>query len=80
MYTEEEAKTKWCPMVRVSDGVGYAAENRFCQAGECKHDYTATWHNCIASDCMMWRKEYLGRTENQDVFGKNGCCGLAGQM
>jgi hypothetical protein len=49
--TEEEAKMKWCPMVRYADcGANNAsAVNR-----------DGTWETniidrCIASDCMMWR-------------------------
>lgn len=42
--TEDEAKTKWCPMARVWSGGG-AAFNR-------KIDEHV---NCYGSGCMMWR-------------------------
>jgi hypothetical protein len=45
MLTEDEAKTKWCPMQRHSEqGVG-GAYNRPTSGG----------FGCIASDCMTWR-------------------------
>jgi hypothetical protein len=54
MMTEEEAKTKWCPAVRVyrrtsHDNVDYSETNR----GE--DTATPTAHNCIGSACMAWR-------------------------
>ncbi len=48
--TEEEAKTKWCPMTRVGHVAGMAI-NRHPD----KQDfYTET--RCVASKCMMWRE------------------------
>ena len=42
--TEDEAKTKWCPQIRVSvSGDGPVWTNR--EAPDC---------NCIASECMWW--------------------------
>jgi len=47
--TEEEAKTKWCPMVRESiSPVDDTSINR--DVGDCHY-------NCIASDCAMWVKD-----------------------
>jgi hypothetical protein len=40
--TEEEAKTKWCPMTRAGNAAG------------CNRSDATT--NCIGSDCMMWTK------------------------
>jgi hypothetical protein len=71
LMTEQEAKTKWCPMARVDvGGEGVAAVNRrevrTKQAGD-------TWaglnSNCIGSGCMVWC--------NGHASGK-GYCGLAG--
>lgn len=50
MTTEDEAKTKWCPLVRisfgrVSDGSALAAVNRAQDDGI----------SCLASACMSWR-------------------------
>ena len=45
---EEEARTKWCPMVRF-----YANREVLTKKGftDGRLDYDS---NCIASDCMMW--------------------------
>jgi len=88
MYTEEQAKTKWCcesrnrfcqagdyaAENRFCQAGDYAAENRFCQAGDYIHQKTASWQNCIASDCMKWRWAKLSHKGFQ-----MGYCGLAGR-
>lgn len=47
MLTEDEAKTKWCPMVRHDMDGGF---NRFHSDGTAPASAT-----CIGSACMMWR-------------------------
>ena len=76
--TVEEAKKKWCPMIRPilthdSDGNRYYTNNRLA---------LKELTNCIASDCMMWRWYGYGA----EVDGKydssypiEGCCGLGGR-
>ena len=67
--TEDEAKTKWCPVVRAAyvagDAHGIAAVNR-------NPDKTnnTTSVNCIASECMMWRWD-------EQQSSADGHCGLA---
>lgn len=62
--TEEEAKTKWCPMVRIN---GNAMDYILNRKASDRHSY------CIGSACMMWR-------ENVDYLpGPHGYCGLAGK-
>ena len=66
--TEDEAKTKWCPMARVVVGTiseSMAACNRSIQG--MPPDLEAQTR-CIASACMMWRPIDIGR---------GGYCGLA---
>jgi hypothetical protein len=46
--TENEAKTKWCPMARGVDLTLRGANPPMA-------------HKCIASDCMMFRKKDDGR-------------------
>lgn len=68
---EAEAKTKWCPFVRITwnDMHGELEFNR----SERLPDAT----RCIGSACMAWRRgRALG--ENPDPSG-NGFCGLAGK-
>lgn len=50
--TEQEAKTKWCPQVRASQGVGDA---NACNAGTSEGDRVPTYSRCVGSECMMWR-------------------------
>jgi hypothetical protein len=62
--TEEEARNKWCPFARVHtpDRTGSTAANR-------DFDGLRRGSQCIASDCMMWRKDSQS----------TGYCGLAGR-
>lgn len=76
--TEEEAKTKWCPIVRP---VNVSATARAVSG-------SAT---CIASACMAWRWAQPGIVSGLDLSGtaeevaarypdiqSDGYCGLAG--
>lgn len=77
--TEDEAKTKWCPMARVildysvqPDTQAVASANR----GEADEtDQIFTGSRCIGSGCMMWRSE-VGPASRR-ATGR-GFCGLAG--
>jgi len=90
MHTEQEARKKWCPQVRVSDGEHYAAENRFCQAGKVSSPEKSgvmlpednegfNWDRCIASECMMWRWTTVFTHGNTYSQHEQGFCGLAGK-
>ena len=94
MMTEQEAKKRWCPMVRFSTGVDDGnASNRWLNypsPAEC---------SCIASGCMMWRwseyqREWLGSVHpggqcfwdsqvglyfRETSEGTKGYCGLGGK-
>ena len=61
--TEEEAKKKWCPMVR------FHVVPESSQTVYSNRDGDNLSSRCIASDCMMWQC-YVG--------GKEGWCGLGG--
>ena len=66
MVTEDEARQKWCPMVRVQVHSVKGSINR---------DFYDDPHlstTCVASACMMWRE---GPTMVKPV---RGYCGLAG--
>ena len=76
--TEDEAKGKWCPMVRITTIIHNGeslmlSANRdmsFCvpvNSLELATDIT----KCIASACMMWRVDPRAET--------HGHCGLAGK-
>ena len=72
--TEEEAKTKWCPMARTSQGLGANGFNRIDEGKPSKDSF------CMASDCMMWREQLI-RIENTKSelirIEEHGYCGLA---
>ena len=59
--TEEEAKTRWCPM--------------YIQHGDSLNPKTLERGNCIASDCMLWRWDVPVKGHPQDT-DKYGHCGL----
>lgn len=75
--TEDEARKKWCPMVRTGLTAGMAVNHHVGsshdspQAGDV-HDET----RCIASDCMMWRQYKTAGCGPDDHA--SGYCGLAG--
>lgn len=76
--TEDEAKKKWCPFVRLCVK-GQSAGNRY-------GDENGTIENpsscrCIGSDCMAWRwadgmPSITGKPKNMC----EGYCGLAGKQ
>jgi hypothetical protein len=84
-YTEEEAKTKWCPYARVQvERQGYiggtggsnhalAGVNRLLDASVRNAD-------CLGSACMAWRKVNVnvGPPREPEWIAK-GYCGLAGR-
>ena len=80
---EDEAKTKWCPMVRVAIDGTFLINNRNQVNAEDKGRAT-----CIGSECMAWRwhlqtkpMEYgmLNVSGGPDEYSETeGYCGLAG--
>jgi hypothetical protein len=75
--TEEEAKTKWCPMVRTGLVAGMAVNHHAGSRLDAPpqgdvHDET----RCVASDCMMWRVLPIVNV----LTNTNGYCGLAGSV
>lgn len=68
--TEDQAKTKWCPMVRTGLVAGMAVNHHV--GGDVKDET-----RCIASECMMWRNFTLDEVR-RDNNSKGGFCGLAG--
>ena len=68
--TEEEAKSKWCPMVRciwyptpTDSGWNRVSENV----------------NCVGSECMMWRWKTPLSADIDGNYYSNGFCGLGGK-
>ncbi len=82
--TEDEAKTKFCPVAvassiqRYSDATlegDLAPSNRIYDEIS-KKTIPAPGCKCIGSKCMAWRWE---RTPNSAIKRKDGFCGLAGR-
>jgi hypothetical protein len=89
--TEDEAKSKWCPMTRVAAGprgegwFNHTLHEAGVEAGEDRSTASPKLTRCIGSACMAWRWEvspaaasaYEGIGGATIVAG--GYCGLAGR-
>lgn len=71
--TEDEAKQKWCPMVRFAPD----SEN----GGMLVLNQPQDTLKCVASDCMMWRLDWAQRGIDyaSGEIPTKGYCGLAGK-
>ena len=71
--TEQEARTKWCPMVRIG-------RNRYISLPDILSDKC----KCIASGCMMWRwvpaGEYIDGDRLVHQWRTDGYCGIGGKI
>jgi hypothetical protein len=62
LLTEEEAKQKWCPMVRLvavsgkNEVINHTSYNRAMHVTDIQM-INPCGSFCIVSDCMMWRRE-----------------------
>ena len=74
--TEDEAKTKWCPMIRFA-GAGNPVNGGVWSTnrGDDPGDIGAT--KCLASGCMMWRWTFIDEALTDSKT--HGYCGLAGK-
>jgi len=63
IITEKEAKTKWCPMARLSEMGG--------TLNRCGPEASL---QCIASDCMAWRLAHKDAADGTE----RGYCGAFG--
>lgn len=83
--TEDEAKTKWCPMVRMATIVpelkaAMPPHNRMNLLLEAEPEQLC----CIGSDCMMWKllkpvfveSQIAAGTYEYERFDGGGDCGL----
>jgi hypothetical protein len=76
--TEDEAKTKWCPFVRIHKVHPEPDSLVLSNRGAFKpKDWPV---NCIASQCMAWRKMQINKgTSYSPDWETGGYCGLAGK-
>lgn len=81
--TEEEAKTKWCPMVRMvvanADG-GVAATNGTAGFNRLSEVTGREPGPCIASSCMWWRwvGPHFDLNDGRFTHPPEGYCGAVG--
>jgi hypothetical protein len=54
--TEDEARTKWCPMFRASISVGPTDASEIVTNQD--HNADHRLGRCLASGCMAWRHEF----------------------
>ena len=83
--TEDEAKTKWCPMVR-RPGWADTAKPALFVGNLPEHGHEYFDGGCIGSACMMFRHATIERVDfnsNNVVTTRNELtyyCGLAGKL
>lgn len=70
LITEEEAKKKWCPELRL-DG----SNASMLDTGYVVYESSP----CIVSGCMMWRWSNKIPYESGKKVAKKGYCGLGGK-
>ena len=83
--TEDEAKTKWCPMFRVSHA-GAGGSQYSSTSFEMKDNRNfRSQSECLASKCMAWRwmlnvgENPENPAEAMSLPPTEGYCGLAGR-
>jgi hypothetical protein len=81
--TEDEAKTKWCPMSRYAvkfreptEQDEMFRESALVVLNRDSPDHGQGRGNCLASGCMAWRAVLIPNNDKSLKF--TGYCGLAG--
>ena len=79
--TEEEARTKWCPYIRIHEQppLGIGGPNMYAY----NRPHNMSSMTCIASECMAWRMLIIENKAREREFGPRveplGYCGLVGE-
>jgi hypothetical protein len=73
LISEDLARSKWCPMVRI-DGA-----NRWFNTKSDGFENSTTMYHCIGSSCMSWREFHLSHIKGGEPPAPHGYCGLAGR-
>lgn len=71
--TEEQARKKWCPFVRVE------GNNRLYNTTTDGFDAEHRFQHCIGSMCMAWRVFSFSYAREEAAPERHGYCGLAGK-
>lgn len=75
--TEDEAKTKWCPMARNESET--SSFNRDINGFHSRND-KIPYSPCIASACMMWQVGIESYRDRGNDVPASGSCGLTSPM
>ncbi len=74
LISENVARTKWCPFVRVDES------NRHNNTMTDGFENAERVYRCIASDCMGWRQFHLSHLKGgEGGVTAHGYCGYAGK-
>lgn len=90
MHTTQQARTLWCPMVRIARRETTVPNPNPSHPGDevviagCNTDALGGLRvpkscRCIADQCAMWRWGEIGLDENDKQVPTRGFCGLAGK-
>lgn len=70
--TEEQARQRWCPMVRVE------GSNRLHNTMKDGFSNADMSYRCIAGACMAWREFQISYAHGEGPKDHRGYCGFAG--
>lgn len=73
LMKEDDALSKWCPMVRIEGA------NRLSNMRSDGFENAAKEYHCIGSRCMSWREFHLSHMRGGEPAQHHGYCGLAGR-
>ncbi|WP_376960158.1 hypothetical protein ABNQ39_20825 [Azospirillum sp. A26] len=80
LMTEEQARTKWCPLARVDSGfAGCGVVNRYpardARGSDCsgRREMMNETVVCVSSDCMAWRWGECEPSPAFEIFKDNPC-------
>nr|WP_041757889.1 hypothetical protein [Bradyrhizobium sp. ORS 278] len=72
--TEQAAREKWCPYVRIDNN------NRLFNSVTGGFQGSDRQYHCIGNDCMGWRQLHLSHLKgSDDGVTAHGYCGYAGR-
>lgn len=78
--TEDEAKTKWCPVARVALPNGSACNRDFETPNlQESHPSFIAATRCIGSACMAWQYDLTREEASNGYPAASGHCGLTGK-
>lgn len=75
LTTITDAKTMWCPFVRIE------GSNRYNNALTDGFENTPEPYHCLGAKCMAWRASHAAhlKANVEKRIGEHGYCGLAGR-